>query len=52
MKIGGRDVTIPQGKPVKNPECPADGSTFSQSEFLVYDEAQVRIRYAVTFKWG
>jgi hypothetical protein len=27
-------------------------STFSQSEYLLYSESQVRIRYAMTFRWG
>jgi hypothetical protein len=51
MKIDGHTVTIPQGKPIKNPAL--KGSTsFSQSEYLLYKEGQVRIRYVLRMKWG
>lgn len=36
-------MTIPQGKPVKQPQYAQ--SRFSQSEYLVYDESQVLISY-------
>ncbi len=48
LKLGGKAVVVPQGNPT-----PADLShvnaahghtSFSQSEYLVYDESQVRVR--------
>lgn len=48
LKLGGKAVAVPQGNPV-----PADltrtnavngYSSFSQSEYLVYNESQVRVR--------
>lgn len=46
----GREVEIPQGMVVKQ-EDPgfSGGSSFSQSEYVVYDEGQVRIRYVLLF---
>ncbi len=41
----GRKVIIPQGKPVKQPKF--SKSSFSQSEYLVYRESQVRLRYVL-----
>merc|ERR1711933_52874 len=45
-KFDGKDVKIPHGqtKEVSN------GSSFYHDEFLVYDEAQVRLRYVVAVK--
>ena len=43
LKIDGKDVVVPQGKPIENPE--GKGSRFSESEYLVYKESQNRIRY-------
>lgn len=43
LKFDGKEVVVPQGKPVSNPG--GSGSHFSQSEYLVYKESQNRIRY-------
>lgn len=43
-KFDGKKVVIPQGKPVKSKY---KRSNFSQSEYLVYQENQVRIRYVL-----
>eukprot|EP00892_Ulva_mutabilis_P000375 jgi/Ulvmu1/10338/UM061_0021.1 len=50
IKIEGVDVAVPQGKPVPQPGC--EQSLFSQSEYLVYQESQQRLRYVLTFTWG
>ena len=44
-KFDKRDVTIPQGKPIR--QSPFKKSSFSQSEYLVYKESQVKIRYVL-----
>jgi len=44
MKIDGNDIAIPQGSG-KNT---GKSSTFQHDEYLVYDEAQVRLRYVLT----
>jgi len=49
MTFDGNTVTVPIGAPVKQPAW--NGSSFSQSEYLVYKESQVRIRYALRLKW-
>ena len=46
MDIGGKDVQIPQSKATQTNVQ----SSFDHDEFLVYDEAQVRIRYMLTVK--
>eukprot|EP01052_Picozoa_sp_SAG31_P042902 SAG31_NODE_6968_length_1831_cov_34.728497_2_plen_143_part_00 len=46
---GKQKVIIPQGKVIKNPAgC---DSSFSQSEYLVYNESQCRIRYVLKMKF-
>jgi hypothetical protein len=37
-------------QPIRN-SLVEDETTFSQSEYLLYQESQVRIRYAITFRW-
>ncbi|GAB6028782.1 Poly [ADP-ribose] polymerase 3 [Chamberlinius hualienensis] len=44
--LDGKEVVVPQGKPIKTKFTK---SSFDQSEYLVYKESQVRIRYAITF---
>lgn len=44
LMLGGKKVTVPQGKPVSQPEY-HHKSSFSQSEYLVYQENQVKMRY-------
>lgn len=46
MKIDGKDVMVPQAAP----EGSGMESTFGHDELLVYEEAQVHIRYVVTVK--
>jgi len=41
LKIDGKDVAVPQGKPIPT----GASSNFAQSEYLVYKESQCRIRY-------
>jgi len=47
-KMGGKDVTVPQGKPISTSFA---SSNFSQSEYLVYKESQTRIRYLLKMKF-
>ena len=56
-KIDGRDVAIAVGELVKQPRLlkPTGGlkpTNFTQSEYLVYREDQVRIRYVLKMRWG
>lgn len=44
-KYDGKNVIIPTGKPIKMAQH--SKSSFSQSEYLVYKESQIRLRYAV-----
>lgn len=44
-KFDGKDVIIPQGKPIKQSQY--SKSSFTQSEYLVYQESQIRLRYAI-----
>lgn len=48
LTFDGRGVTVPQGKPVAMKQF--SSSRFWQSEYLVYQESQVRIRYLLTFR--
>jgi poly [ADP-ribose] polymerase len=43
------EITVPQGKPIAQPQW--GNSTFSQSEYLVYDEGQVRMKYVLQMKF-
>ena len=42
--FGGKKVVVPQGKPIKTK---FGKSSFSQSEYLVYKESQVKLRYVL-----
>lgn len=44
-KYDGKSVIIPNGKPIKMPQY--SKSSFTQTEYLVYKESQIRLRYAV-----
>lgn len=46
MKLDGKVVRVPVGVPEENPA--ASNSSFFQDEFLIYNEAQARIRYVIT----
>ncbi|XP_072026279.1 LOW QUALITY PROTEIN: protein mono-ADP-ribosyltransferase PARP3-like [Amphiura filiformis] len=48
MKIDGKKVVVPQGKPIAQSKF--NNSNFSQSEYLVYKESQNRMRYLLEFK--
>ncbi|XP_028374319.2 protein mono-ADP-ribosyltransferase PARP3 isoform X2 [Phyllostomus discolor] len=43
LELDGRRVAVPQGQPTPCPEF--SGSSFSQSEYLIYQESQCRLRY-------
>jgi poly [ADP-ribose] polymerase len=47
LKLDGKSIVVPQGKPKKVPEY--SSSSFWQSEYLVYREDQVRMRYLLLF---
>ena len=47
IELDGKQVHLPQNKPSVQDNVQ---SSFQHDEFLVYDEAQVRIRYVVTVK--
>lgn len=49
LKLDGKDVVVPQGKPVK--QSKHSNSHFYQSEYLVYKESQNRMRYLCLFKF-
>ena len=44
----GKKVVIPQGKPIAQKQYAK--SSFDQSEYLVYEESQIRLRYALHVK--
>lgn len=48
FKYDGKDVIVPQGKPIAVKQYAR--SSFDQSEYLVYKESQIRIRYALQVK--
>jgi poly [ADP-ribose] polymerase 2/3/4 len=48
FKYDGKSVVVPQGKPISMK--PYAKSSFDQSEYLVYQESQIRIRYALQVK--
>ncbi|XP_057311837.1 protein mono-ADP-ribosyltransferase PARP3-like isoform X2 [Hydractinia symbiolongicarpus] len=48
LNLDGNDVIVPQGKPVPTKST---NSSFHQSEYLLYQESQCRIRYLLKFKF-
>lgn len=48
FKFEGKQVTIPQGKPIAQKQYAK--SSFDQSEYLVYSESQARLRYCCQVK--
>jgi len=50
-EFDGHSVTVPQGTVKPNPDKGAKSSSFNQSEYLVYDESQVRIRYVLQMEF-
>lgn len=53
IKLDGVEVVVPQGKVVPNPALKGAGGTtsYSQSEYLVYKESQVTIRYVLKMEF-
>lgn len=49
IKLDGKDVVVPQAKAINRPEWKS--SRFSQSEYLVYQESQVRMRYMLEIQF-
>lgn len=43
LELDGQRVAVPQGRPMCCKEF--SSSTFSQSEYLIYQESQCRLRY-------
>lgn len=52
LQLDGLDVTVPQGLPLPNQQLKGRASEFTQSEYLLYKESQVRIRYVLQMRWG
>ncbi|CAF4313360.1 unnamed protein product [Rotaria sp. Silwood2] len=48
ITIDGKKVTVPTGKPIKTTYT---SSSFSQSEYLIYQENQCRIRYLLKMQF-
>jgi poly [ADP-ribose] polymerase len=48
FRYEGKDVIVPQGKPIAQKQYAK--SSFDQSEYLVYKESQIRLRYALQVK--
>ncbi|HTL34408.1 MAG TPA: WGR domain-containing protein [Kofleriaceae bacterium] len=48
FKYDGNDVVVPVGKPIAQKQYAK--SSFDQSEYLVYKESQIRLRYAIEVK--
>lgn len=49
IDLDGHNVVVPQGTPVRQSKF--DNSRFSQSEYLCYDEGQVRLRYLLAIRF-
>lgn len=50
IDLDGNAVHVAQSKPVQVPEY--SNSNFMQSEYLLYQESQARIRYMLTMKFS
>lgn len=48
LTLDGKEVAVPQGRPTK--QAKFSDSHFSQSEYLIYNESQNRIRYLLKMK--
>lgn len=49
IKLDGKKVAVPQGKPIKQPQYQDSG--FYNSEYLIYKESQCRIRYLLELQF-
>jgi poly [ADP-ribose] polymerase len=47
LTLDKKKVVVPQGKPV--PQAAYSDSSFYQTEWLLYSESQVRLRYMLKF---
>ncbi len=50
LKLDGKPVIVPAGQIKQQPEY--QQSSFSQSEYLLYEESQARLRYMVTLEFA
>ena len=50
IDLGGNSLHVAQSTPVQIPEY--NNSNFMQSEYLLYQESQARIRYMLTMKFS
>lgn len=50
LKLNGKPVTVPVGQVKQQPEY--QHSSFTQSEYLLYEESQARLRYMVTLEFA
>ena len=50
LELDGNPVQVPQGKAIHMPQYST--SNFMQSEYLLYQESQARIRYMLTMKFS
>ncbi|XP_007950274.1 protein mono-ADP-ribosyltransferase PARP3 [Orycteropus afer afer] len=48
LELDGHQVTVPQGRPVPCPKF--SSSSFFQSEYLIYQESQCRLRYLLEIR--
>ena len=48
LQIGDSEVIVPKGKPINRPQY--SNSNFDFSEYLIYDEAQNKIRFVLRMK--
>lgn len=50
IEFDGKKVAVPQGKAIKQQQY--EGSYFYNSEYLIYEESQCRIRYLLELKFN
>ena len=50
VTLDGQSVHVAQSKPAQQPDY--KNSSFMQSEYLLYQESQARIRYMLTMKFS
>ena len=48
LEMDGKTVVVPQGKPIDTKHT---GSSFWQSEYLIYKESQNKLRYLLKLKF-
>lgn len=50
IELDGKKVAVPQGKAIEQQQY--QGSSFFNSEYLIYKESQCRIRYLLELKFS